>query len=229
MHPQYDAAHPPKQCRKCGLPQPLDNFNPSRSIADGRRSYCKSCLQLMRQTKRDFTETFQSRFWSHVDKRDSCWLWTGTTNRAGYGVLSQGYRQFLAHRVAYELTYGPLPDEYFACHHCDNPPCVRPDHLFAGTNAENTADRNRKGRQVKDCHVAPEHRPYGQRNGAYTHPESVRRGEANGSAKLSIADIKAIRQEYDTIATPISRLAVRYGVSSSSIGDIVHRRTWRHI
>src|SRR5262245_18802560 len=82
------------------------------------------------------------RFWRHVRKTDRCWEWTGTRNHGGYGVF--GYSKGIsrtAHRVAWMLTHGPIPDETpCVLHRCDNPRCVRPEHLFLGTLKDNTQD-----------------------------------------------------------------------------------------
>ena len=77
----------------------------------------------------------QNRFWTKVHKQDGnqCWLWTGAKNKQGYGTIEcNGTRA--AHRIGYELTYGPIPEGMIVLHTCDNPPCVRPDHLRVGNN-----------------------------------------------------------------------------------------------
>jgi hypothetical protein len=85
--------------------------------------------------------SFAERFWRFVDKSGDCWLWLGATND-GYGVMRipGTRRNKRATHIAYELSFGPVPEGMMLCHHCDNPPCVRPIHLFPGTNADNQRD-----------------------------------------------------------------------------------------
>lgn len=84
------------------------------------------------------------RFWAHVEKTATCWLWTGSVDKDGYGKYGKLEK---AHRLSWLLHYGLLPDNLLVCHHCDNPPCVRPEHLFLGTNSDNQQDAIRKGRK----------------------------------------------------------------------------------
>ena len=92
------------------------------------------------------------RFWDKVDRSGDCWNWTGALISTGYGHLSVGVgetkTQVLAHRLSYVWRYGPIPDGFYVCHRCDNPKCVRPEHLFLGNQTDNMRDMAAKGRHV---------------------------------------------------------------------------------
>ena len=115
------------------------------------------------------------RFWSKVEKTDGCWLWKSTKIPNGYGQMHFGHKYLrkpmLAHRVSWILhNKTNIPDGLFVCHHCDNPPCVRPDHLFAGTRSDNMLDCSKKGRmcpvgQSKKTHCVNGH-PFDEANTA---------------------------------------------------------------
>lgn len=86
------------------------------------------------------------RFWSKVDKTDGCWVWIASKLPTGYGQFWSGERNMRAHRFSYILHYGNIPNGMLVCHKCDNPSCVRPDHLFLGTSLDNAIDKVSKGR-----------------------------------------------------------------------------------
>jgi len=84
------------------------------------------------------------RFWSKVNKTDTCWEWTGYKDR--YGIFGIEGKNLKAHRVSWEITFGPVPEGLHVLHKCDNPGCVKPDHLFLGTHTDNMRDMVVKGR-----------------------------------------------------------------------------------
>lgn len=88
-------------------------------------------------------------FWGFVDKSSECWVWNGSKNRFGYGKITINKCGFMAHRLSYLLFCGDIPSHMCVLHHCDNPSCVRPDHLWLGTRTDNNLDRDRKGRHHK--------------------------------------------------------------------------------
>jgi hypothetical protein len=95
----------------------------------------------------NYTPEFVARFWARVDRSGSCWLWTWSVNTSGHGHLRVDGRNRLAHRIAWELTYGPIPAGLSVCHGCDVRRCVRPGHLYLARQAQNMADMAARGRQ----------------------------------------------------------------------------------
>jgi hypothetical protein len=148
----------------------------------------------------------ERRFWARVRKTDSCWLWLGASVKSTrYGRAWDGERVDYAHRIAYRLRYGSIPDGMYVCHHCDNPPCVNSDHLFAGTAKQNMQDCKAKGRLVVDALVNRD-----------------RFGEANGCAKLTKKDVMWARSNGLTNG----ETAYRLGVSHTTISKIRSRKIW---
>jgi hypothetical protein len=162
--------------------------------------------------------TLEDRLWRQVKRGDGCWLWTGALNDAGYGRIRLGKTRTRAHRVAWIVTYGPIPDGLFVCHKCDQPLCCRPDHLWLGSHADNMADCYAKGRQAT-----------GMRSGNWTHPERLPRGEAHKNSTLTDADVRAIRARYIPRVVSMSMLGREFNVTAGTIHGIVHRKTWTHL
>lgn len=148
------------------------------------------------------------------EDQSACWPWRGARDKDGYGRLGRGLR---AHRFAFERTYGPIPNGLQVCHRCDNPPCCNPAHLFLGTIADNMRDKALKGRAAS-----------GDRNGRRLYPEKLR-GENGPSAKLTEAQVLAIRSAYRAAACSVTSLARRYGISRRLVRKIAIREVWKHL
>lgn len=130
----------------------LCRFADCNNKADYKDYLCRSHhdQQLRGELLRPIRESLEARFWSKVAKSSSCWNWTSVTSK-GYGRIRYGVdRQCKwgpAHRVSWEIHYGNIPEGLWVLHHCDNPKCVRPKHLFLGSALDNSRDMMAKGRQ----------------------------------------------------------------------------------
>lgn len=146
------------------------------------------------------------RFWRYAikGKPAECWWWHGSKDVDGYGHIlvrdnsERGHRSWPAHRVAHKLFVGPVPKNKFVLHNCDNPSCVNPKHLRIGTHQDNMDDRRKRGRT---------------------------KGEKNYNAKLTDAEVRAIRRDtrYQYV------IAKDYGVIQATISKIKLGKTWTHI
>jgi len=195
--------------------------------------------------------SIRSRFWAKVDKRgpDECWPWKGSFTGLGYGQLKIRGKRWGAHRVSWRLAHGPIPKGSCVCHHCDNPPCVNPAHLFIGTHKDNSQDMVAKGR-----HYHPSSMSLHQvrllrvlyHTGLYTQAELACRfslaqptisavtrgllyayagGPTSQRRSLSHAEAAALRQRVSQGEKQIT-LAKEFGVSKSAVSLIV--RGLRH-
>ena len=148
------------------------------------------------------------RFWKKVAIRsdNECWPWLASTRSDGYGAIGYEDKVLAAHRVAWTLTCGPIPDGMCICHHCDNKICCNPKHLFSGTSADNSADRASKGHNAD------------------------KRGEKNGRSKLTAKQVLEIRRRYAEGGVTQRELADEYGIAAQSqISNIIHGRRWKHL
>lgn len=167
---------------------------------------CLNCNSALRVTQSKFCcdacrlqwRSSPENFWNKVSKSspDRCWPWTGATDDSGYGSLSRARRHKKAHRHAWEITFGQIPLGILVCHHCDNPPCCNPAHLFLGTHSDNSNDKLSKRRQ--DCS----------------------RGDAHHSAKLTAEKVGAILRLRQS-GMSLGDIAYLFGVSASSVSAIV--------
>lgn len=156
-----------------------------------------------------------------------CWEWTGCTTDFGYGQINIGGKKWLTHRLSYRLFVGEIPSGLKICHRCDNPPCIRPDHLFLATQKENIDDMMVKGRNMHK--VCPETLARGDKNGSRTKPESVRRGEKIEWHKLTDEDVIEIRRSFNEGEMSAPELAVKFNVIVQTINKVVQGYTWKHI
>jgi hypothetical protein len=171
--------------------------------------------QSYREIPTELTQRYLARFWAKVDKtpghgpQGECWIWTAATMPRGYGIfgLHPYYSSFLAHRISWFIAHGLLPRDALILHTCDNPPCVRPNHLFQGTQLDNVQDCLKKGRF--GC------------NGL--------RGETIPWHKLSEKDVLEIRGAYAIDPEIYKDIADRYKITIQAVWKIIHRKSWRHI
>lgn len=155
------------------------------------------------------------KFWASVRKTNGCWIWTRTTCHFGYGSFYPFKQSHVrAHRYAYELAHGPIPDGLWVLHKCDNPPCVRPDHLYLGNAADNASDRVNRGRGTSGSQCWPKHR---------------KRGEELPASKVTEDIVRRIRAEHNPPLVTNQGLATRYGISKEQVWKIRKGRCWGHV
>lgn len=199
-------------CGHCGA----DVTRRRSEIRTQKVACSRSCLSELRrlsaQAQGAALPPWEQRFWSKVNKDGPthprlgtpCWLWTAAIANDGYGQLAVNRKHCLAHRLSFKIANGGIPDGLRVLHRCDNPPCVNPAHLYAGTDRDNARDRDQRGRAV------------------------VARGERNSGCKLNEAKVREIR-EFAAQGRRHSAIGSQFGVSSGTIDQIVSRRSWRHV
>lgn len=152
------------------------------------------------------SQPLAAQFWENVHRKtdNECWPWEGNRSGGRYGRLRNHGQQLAAHRTSYEIHFGTIPEGMFVCHTCDNPICVNPRHLFLGTPNDNMQDKITKGR------------------------ERYLRGDENPASRLTTTEVIAIRERARSGETQ-SALARQYGISQSTISEIVLYKIWRSV
>jgi hypothetical protein len=213
-HKNFPSAY--DECPECGQPKKKGaklclkcRLGPRMVIKQSDDPTCELNITLPPQ--------YIERFWEKVNKNGPivrpgltpCWVWTGCTSPLGYGVITMKPLHILAHRVSWFLEHGVLlcGNKVQLQHHCDNPPCVNPEHLFDGTQMDNVHDCMEKGRF----------------NPGYVCGEQV------GNHKLTAEEVLEIREKYDGVREGYAAIGKEYGVDQTNIGYILRRKTWKHI
>jgi len=153
-----------------------------------------------------FEEAFLKRFCEKIvfGKEDECWIWEGAIQSSGYGSFGIGEgKTALAHRIAYEIEYGVIPDGLCIRHRFDEKLCVNPKHLVVGTIADNNKDMRERGRQAS--------------------------GENNGMSKLTDKQVITMRSDYKFEGKSIKELAVEYEIHYNTARNVIHGNTWKDL
>ena len=171
-------------------------------VAKGYGRFCShACFSVHRRDKALKVERIAARFWPKVSKSEGCWEWTGALSQ-GYAVIGiAGRRSTKASHVSWLLTHGRWPNA-FMCHRCDNPKCVRPDHLFEGDALANARDACAKGRNA--------------------------RGAETNSTPYSAEDVLKVAEAIRRGMTEV-QIVEALGVSRAHVYRVRHRMVWRHV
>lgn len=171
----------------------------------------------------DLSKIDASRFWVNVEMIPfhECWEWIAGTQGDGYGSTRNG----LAHRISWTLINGAIPSHLCVLHKCDNRSCVRPSHLYLGTDLDNSKDMVSRGHHYRG---GPTNPATGDRNAASLYPDRVPRGVKSGVAKLNERDVLGIRAMALTGKTRLE-IARSFMISQTNVTNIINRDNWKHI
>lgn len=185
-----------KSCEIC-----KKQFTILASVKKGWGRFCsKTCMGIGRRVP--IEDRFFAKISKHVES-NGCLLWLASCDTGGYGTIKHQGKNAKASRIAYQFAYGDFDQSLFVLHHCDNPPCVNPLHLFLGTHQDNATDKVEKGRQSK--------------------------GVRSITAKLTDDQVREIRALYVPWFVTQKQLAKRFGIAEVTVNNIIHKRDWKHI
>ena len=205
-----------KEYRRIWRQENKEKYSARRSELWKKRNprSCKQCGNELNGTKQEYCCSHCNFIAQIIKKENGCWEWQGLKNHGGYGYFNDvsTKSRILSHRYSYKIFKGEIPDNFHVCHHCDNPKCCAPNHLFLGTDKDNMEDCKKKGRTAKGDKVA-------------------RKGEQN---KNSIFTDDLVRQVRKMCADglkdrEISEILGAEKYSVFSINSIRHRKSWKHI
>ncbi len=204
---------PTKRCSMCRLFKDVSEFGVVQSRPDGYSCACKLCRKVRRREQNGVKTYYGTteRFWARVDMTGECWLWLGGADRRGYGRTTwPGKRHVRATHLVWFFTYGVWPTDW-VLHHCDNPPCVRPEHLFEGTAADNVHDCIAKGR----------------RNYFYDRPNAPR-GKRHRWTRIPETTIETLRALHATGHYTYRELGRRFEIAETHVAHIIQRKARVH-
>jgi len=204
----------PRICQHCGRSFTAKRHRESLTV------FCsRACYHARRTISVSDNTVMADRFWRKVDcdsDPDGCWIWQAAMYSNGYGMFVFHGQRTGAHRVAYTLTHGAIPDGLFVLHSCDVHACVNPNHLSVGTHEQNMRESAERGRV-----------PSGDRSATRLHPERYPRGENHPSTTLKQTQVDEIRLRFAAGGASKVALAQEYGVNATTIANIVSHRTWK--
>lgn len=193
----YTKAH--KVCEKCGISYPRHR-KLSRAQWVASRYCSRTCMgEVFTENNATTRPSLREKFEARFERGDGCWEWTGTIDGYGYGVVDHNWIRYRAHVLALEFDGRPVPEGMKGLHHCDNPKCVRPDHLYPGTTQDNSDDAVERGQQPK--------------------------GSEHHQAKLDEDKVREMR----ALHLPFTTIAAMFGVSRPTATRAIKRQTWRHV